>query len=89
MKHILTSVAAAALVAAVGSTPVALAAGNDESALAQTPVVADGEFLPATSWQFATSDEVMAALQLEMEQAGAPVETGDSSSQIEYGDLGW
>jgi len=34
MKHILTSVAAAALVAAVGSTPVALAAGGDESAVA-------------------------------------------------------
>ena len=89
MKHILTSVAAAALVAAVGWTSVALAAGNDEQALAQTPVVAKGEFLPATSWQFATSDEVMAGLQLEMSQVDTPRETGNSSSQIEYGDLGW
>jgi hypothetical protein len=89
MKHILTSVAAAALVAAVGSTSVALAAGNDERALAQTPLVAEGEFLPATSWQFATSDEVMAELQLEMNQVDTPRETGDASSQIEYGDLGW
>ena len=89
MKHILTSVAAAALVAAVGSTSVALAAENDERELAQIPVVAEGEFLPATSWQFATSDEVMARLQLEMDQVDTPRETGDSSSQIEYGDLGW
>jgi hypothetical protein len=89
MKHILTSVAAAALVAAVGATPAALAAGSDDFELAQTPVATDGEFLPATSWQFATSDELMAQLQLETSQVDAPGEAGDPTAQIEYGDLGW
>jgi hypothetical protein len=89
MKHMLTSVAAAALVAAISATPAALAAGSDGLELAQTPVVADGEFLPATSWQFATFDELMAQLQLETNPVDAPGETGDPTSQIEYGDLGW
>lgn len=89
MKHILTSVAAAALVAAMGAAPAALAAGSDGFELAQTPVGTDGEFLPATSWQFATSAELMAQLQLEANPVDAPGEAGDPSSQIEYGDLGW
>jgi hypothetical protein len=89
MKHILTSVAAAALVAAMGATPAALAAGSDDFELAQAPVATDGEFLPATSWRFATSDELMAQLQLETNPMDAPGEAGDPSSQIEYGDLGW
>jgi hypothetical protein len=89
MKHILTSVTAAALVAALGTTAAASAAGNDDFELAQATVVTGGEFLPATSWQFATSDELMAQLQLETNQVDVPGEAGDPSSQIEYGDLGW
>lgn len=89
MKHILTSVRAAALLVALGATAAASAVGNDVVELAQAPVVTDGEFLPATSWQFATSDELMAQLQLETNQVDAPGEAGDPSSQIEYGDLGW
>ena len=89
MKHILTSVRAAVLVVALGATAAASAAGNDDFELAQAPVVTGGEFLPATSWQFATSDKLMAQLQLETNPVDAPGEAGDPTSQIEYGDLGW
>jgi hypothetical protein len=89
MKYALTSVVAAALAVAAGAAPGALAAGNDQRELVQAAVAGNGEFLAATSWQFATSDEVMAQLLLDMNQVDVPGDMGDQSSQIEYGELGW